>query len=681
MKLRITIVSHLLIGCFFISACQSKKISGLEQALIEAGANRQELEKVLKHYKAQPEDSLKYKAAYFLITNMQWHKSRNTFNTTNKAFRQKFNHADSVYYCTHTQHRAYPNNLMQENLHPTERNLKVLQPDLKKINATFLISHIDHIFHVWKTSPFAQNLSFDEFCEYLLPYCCIPNGYYLNSKNIADIVSKQVKSNGNETLEEFIRNYNAYLEFMRQSIGIPAIPSALNWADIFTNHTHDCLYQSEFETMALRACGIPASVSFCVSNREFVGRHSFCNVIDSTGKHLALTAESDYLGKEYWGYPLNYRLNAYQFTYGVQKDSPYMLKSKNERLPPDFQEPTIKDITPEIRPTVSIDLNTPPNIENNLVWLYTYNREAGYIAVTWGCIDKRSHTASFKHVIPGVLYFPAYLDGNGEPCFFTEPLFAQKNEGSKGNWKKLSEMFDRQEKEDVVLNRKFPRKPAMLHIADDLVGSKFYGANNDDKSDKDILYCITQSPQDYTNEYYIKHPKAYRYYIFEPANHQSEMAIIEYLSNKNRDYTNTTKPREKEILSPADTNSSSTQWVKLLPEHSIESAEFDDNVQTSSGDSLVIFQLEKPQVVDCIRAIPQNADNLIHPNEDYELFYWDNGWKLYKRINSKYHFLEFKGLPTQRLYWLKNNTRGKEECPFIIKNGKQNFIYYDLKID
>ena len=40
MKTRI--VAILFIGSFFFSACLSKKISGLEQALIEAGANRQE---------------------------------------------------------------------------------------------------------------------------------------------------------------------------------------------------------------------------------------------------------------------------------------------------------------------------------------------------------------------------------------------------------------------------------------------------------------------------------------------------------------------------------------------------------------------------------------------------------------------------------------------------------------
>lgn len=688
MKLRITIVSHLLIGCFFISACQSETIKdkALEKALTEAGKNRKELKEVLKYYKEQPEDSLKYKAAYFLITNMQWHSSRNTFNTNNRMFCQKFYHADSAYYCTHAQFKTYTDNIqhtfqqgIQENPHRIDKKQSLPQPDLKKISAKFLISHIDHMFNVWQTSPFAQNLLFNDFCEYLLPYCCIPEGYYLNSEEIAGIVSKQLQLNGNETLEEIIRNYNSYLDFMRQSIGKAFMPSDLNWADIFTDRPKDCLYQSEFETMALRACGIPASVSFCISNREFVGSHSFCNVLDTADRHLALTAESDYIGKENWGYSLNYRMNAYQYTYGAQADSPYMLKNEHETLPLEFQMPTIKDVTPEIRKTVSMNLNLPSNIENNLVWLYTYNRTTGCIAITWGYIDKHSHSASFKHVIPGVLYFPAYLDENGKPCFFTEPLFAQENEDGSGTWKKLSEMFDEKEKENVVLTRKFPRKPPMLRLADDLIGSKFYGANQEDKSDKEELYCITCRPDDYTNEYHISSPKAYRYYIFEPANGKSEMSVIEYLTRSDRKYTNTAKPREKEILSPNDTNNrSSMQWIKLLPECPSKSAEFDNNVQTSSGDSLVVFQLKEPQIVDCIRAIPQNADNLIHPNEDYELLYWDKGWKLYQRITSRYHFLEFKKLPTRYLYWLKNNTRGKEECPFIIKDGKQEFIYYDI---
>lgn len=42
----------------------------MEKALIFAGDNRVELEKVLYHYNQCVADSLKYKAAHFLIRNM-----------------------------------------------------------------------------------------------------------------------------------------------------------------------------------------------------------------------------------------------------------------------------------------------------------------------------------------------------------------------------------------------------------------------------------------------------------------------------------------------------------------------------------------------------------------------------------------------------------------------------------
>jgi hypothetical protein len=60
--------------CFFLLfSCTSH--SALEQSLHLAGANRPELEKVLQRYKANPADSLKYRAACFLIENMPYHYS------------------------------------------------------------------------------------------------------------------------------------------------------------------------------------------------------------------------------------------------------------------------------------------------------------------------------------------------------------------------------------------------------------------------------------------------------------------------------------------------------------------------------------------------------------------------------------------------------------------------------
>lgn len=53
--------------------CACSKPDYLEYALQQAGENRVELEKVLNFYRQNPADSLKYKAACFLIENMPYY--------------------------------------------------------------------------------------------------------------------------------------------------------------------------------------------------------------------------------------------------------------------------------------------------------------------------------------------------------------------------------------------------------------------------------------------------------------------------------------------------------------------------------------------------------------------------------------------------------------------------------
>lgn len=66
-----------IIPLFFIASC-SKHTKRAEQVLKQAGENRSELETVLDYYNQKPSDSLKYKAACFLIENMAYHYSYDT---------------------------------------------------------------------------------------------------------------------------------------------------------------------------------------------------------------------------------------------------------------------------------------------------------------------------------------------------------------------------------------------------------------------------------------------------------------------------------------------------------------------------------------------------------------------------------------------------------------------------
>ena len=61
----------LIVAVMFVAGCSS--MSPLDKALEMSGANRGQWEQVLRHYSIDRGDSLKYRAACFLIANMPGH--------------------------------------------------------------------------------------------------------------------------------------------------------------------------------------------------------------------------------------------------------------------------------------------------------------------------------------------------------------------------------------------------------------------------------------------------------------------------------------------------------------------------------------------------------------------------------------------------------------------------------
>jgi len=151
-----------LIIIFFLvfSSCVNQN-KYLENALVSAGANRLELEKVLEHYKS---DTLKYKAAVFLIENMPGH-----YSYAGKEIEEYYKIGEKILKSklTPVQQRDSLLKISQQQFPGLEQNTV---SDIQIINGDYLIKNIDSAFHLWETKPWAQHLSFEQFCEYLLPY-------------------------------------------------------------------------------------------------------------------------------------------------------------------------------------------------------------------------------------------------------------------------------------------------------------------------------------------------------------------------------------------------------------------------------------------------------------------------------------------------------------------------------
>lgn len=156
----IVLVPVLLLSC---TDKKTEEAIQLEKALIFAGDNRVELEKVLYHYNQCVADSLKYKAAHFLIRNMPDYYSyyspeNDSIKDLYQAVAQKKMSEDVAI------------EVAQKKFVPfLERNQKVIY-DSHVITASYLIRNIDHAFGMWEKQPWGKYIKFEDFCEYILPY-------------------------------------------------------------------------------------------------------------------------------------------------------------------------------------------------------------------------------------------------------------------------------------------------------------------------------------------------------------------------------------------------------------------------------------------------------------------------------------------------------------------------------
>ena len=89
-------ILYTILICTSILAC-TRYPAGVEETLSQAGRNRGELKKVLRHYREHPEDSLKYQAACFLIDNMKWHLSTERTVFPDSSLFEWYTRFDSLY--------------------------------------------------------------------------------------------------------------------------------------------------------------------------------------------------------------------------------------------------------------------------------------------------------------------------------------------------------------------------------------------------------------------------------------------------------------------------------------------------------------------------------------------------------------------------------------------------------
>lgn len=377
----------------FIAACSPSK-SNLEQALEKSGENRDELEKVLNYFAARKGDSLKLKSAQFLIANMPGHYS--------------WKSPELIHYWN-SMNSLHPNmsSIMRKVIysipwHSNNITIGVGQKleDIKVMQADFLIQHINNTFSMWQNCPWLQNISFDDFCEYLLPY------------RIGD--EPIVKTDSTQYLWKYIKgdmdyyNYTPLLlddirSFLRGYIGnsdniyfTDLDMSALRRTD---KYNMDCLDMCYYDVIGLRSTGIPSAIDYVPNWPTRNGRHYWRVIIDPTCANDNYSeAMNPIAGKVY---RMSYSHNPIPYPNGI------------DSIPEFFKDPFMKDVTDKYIKVTNLEVATRRHFDKYIpknIYLAVFN-DLEWKPISWS--ENKKNRATFEKVGRNVVYLPICYTRSG----------------------------------------------------------------------------------------------------------------------------------------------------------------------------------------------------------------------------------------------------------------------------
>ncbi len=647
-KTRLTIVILL-----FAVSC-SRYPKDVERTLKFAGDNRAELEKVLEHYGKRPEDTLKYKAACFLIGNMPLHSSYHsaqidTFKTAYSVARKK--HADDIKIALNEQGKRHG-------------NLSYISAqkvyDMHVITSDFLINNIDLAFHTWLEMPYGRHYSFSEFCDFVLPYRVMSEEledwrelFYHTFKPIVDTVAfPEDPVYVARQINDYIIS-SGFIQVFHNNI------PAMGPVTLMNNPFGTCTETTSLTAYALRSVGIPCGVDIMVQHPDRAGRHFWNFLIDTTNRPIP------YDGFPYAGLkiiavrdvvPYCKLGKVYREHYSLQKESLPFKATKGTYIPASLSYPNVKDVTSEYIGNNSIDIEPQmmgtTQTRKQFFFLSIFDIH-GWVPIDWTVLNRGK--ATFKNVENDIVYMVLTHDGTQlvPVCF---PFIVKDNNVSfiKPDHKHLT---------DMRIERKYPVNATNQSRMKGMIGGMFHAANRENFSDADLLWRITDYPS--LRFQYVDLPptdRTYRYFRYiTPPGTTGNVGEIEAFDREGK------RIEAKRVFGTKGNNWSALDYIYDGDPLTYYEAEND------TEPVWIAVDFGEPRNIGSLRYISRNDDNSIRDGDQYELYYWnDMRWNaLGSMTGDRNHAFDLKNIPSKALYWLRDHTRGKEERPFTYEDGKQ----------
>ncbi|NDV58507.1 hypothetical protein [Bacteroides sp. 519] len=601
-KLKFLLLLKLILVAF---SCQQEK-SKLDHAKEFAGNNRIELEKVLKHY---ANDSLKYKAACFLIENMPYYYSYK---------HERINQYQKEYYQLVENNQSYDKaiEILRQKYGVLNPNEYEVVYDAHIITANYLINNIDWAFKVWEEKPWNRNLSFEEFCETILPYRISTEPleywrehYYVTYQPILD--SLLINSNDpKEAIEVLWESIHAkqWLYNEQKPFGYP-FPGAVTLDTV--HRIGDCYEFNNFAIYLMRALGIPGGTDAYLKYPYDDDRHLWNYVPDADG-NLWIFSINGYLPELGSGKEFPMMGSVFRTCFGVQENSLPIITNGRKDLPPLLNTVFKKDVSHLYLHNASIEIEIEKeNLKDSLLYLCTFSRN-GWTPIRWSVW--KAGKFIFPTVEKNTLYVPAYYI-NGK-LFFVQGAGKVNDDGVF-----VSFIADTINTQTLSAKRKYPYKKSWFSYRKRIIGGKFQVSNDSTFRNAITLHTINKETEMRWYNVKLNTSGKYRYirYLSGPRGH-CNMAELEFFDKEGK------KLHGKIIGTEGSYQGRNDNQKEAVFDR--DPLTFFDAI--NAKESWAGLDLSEPKEIKEVNYLFRNDDNNIRLGDVYELFYFgEKGWNVF----------------------------------------------------
>ena len=413
----------------------------LNEVLDSAGSNRSELEAVLNHYRTIDINPEKLRAAEYLIENLSAHYSYDGNN-----IQEYYDYAAQIL----ADATLTPEQQRDSLLLVSDKKYRDLSnhtvPDAQIIKASFLIDNIDKSYSQWTSCPWASQLTFDDYLEWLLPYkavelqdldCWRDTLLHHFGNGLSNPIKNDVENGTTMGVADMIRN-NTYKGVHRYGLytraGLPLLSSYLLPRQTYGDIPDYAL----LAVLTLRAAGIPAVIDETPVGARNTAASRWFVILSDRGQEL--TSEWDLstmIGGSFFPYERGPKV--YRHTYRVNRQRKVYLKHAKWIYPFELGR---EDVTERYFLSSDIHISIEKHVRSMLADKYVYITSAirngqdsqpvtgrdpvppGWKIVDFGEI--RHGKACFNNMGREVLYLALGYDGNGLVPI-SDPFILHKN--------------------------------------------------------------------------------------------------------------------------------------------------------------------------------------------------------------------------------------------------------------